>query len=51
MKHDLVIQACPHLRTLGLGTVVGGDLILEGVPALTSFPSDLEVHGRVRWQR
>jgi hypothetical protein len=51
VQRDLVVRNCPHLRALGRETDVGGDLVLEGVPALQALPEDLVVRGAVRWER
>ena len=51
VQRDLMVRNCPHLRALGRETDVGGDLVLEGVPALQALPEALVVHGAVRWVR
>lgn len=51
VKRDLVIRDCPRLRSLGMNTEVGGDLVMGRLPALKSLPKDLVVHGRVLWDR
>jgi hypothetical protein len=50
VERDLVIRNCPRLRSLGMNTEVGGDLVMERLPAMKALPEDLVVHGRIRWE-